>query len=227
MNYFAHGRHYTADPYYLAGTAVPDWLNVVDRKIRVRTRHAEPFLQHADPELVSIAGGVVQHHRDDDWFHRTRAFTELSLQFTVATRDALGPDDGLRCHFLGHILVELLLDAELIDSDPGQLERYYDALQLVDGVKLAAAVSQMSGRSADGLAWLIPRFVDERFLWDYGGDEKLLWRMNQVMRRVRLPQLPDSFMEVLPEARESVRQRRAELLTPDPSPNEPRSVNSP
>ena len=40
MNYFAHGRHFIDQPYLLAGTAVPDWLNVVDRSVRARPARA-------------------------------------------------------------------------------------------------------------------------------------------------------------------------------------------
>ena len=43
MNFFSHGFRYLDQPYLLAGTAVPDWLSYVDRKIRARRRLAEPF----------------------------------------------------------------------------------------------------------------------------------------------------------------------------------------
>ncbi len=214
MNYFAHGRTYTDDPYFLIGTAVPDMLNVVDRNIRVRSDRASAFLAAEDVATAAIAAGIVQHHHDDAWFHRTRAFAELSLNFSVAVRDILGGDDSFRSHFLGHILVEILLDSELIETYPSQLQLYYDALQCVDASKLADAVTFMSGRHAIGMAWLLPRFIDERFLWDYPEDEKLLKRLNQVMRRVRLPLLSEEFLQLLPDARDQVRMRHEELLTP-------------
>ena len=214
MNYFAHGRTYTDDPYFLIGTAVPDMLNVVDRKIRVRSERASAFLAAEDVATAAIAAGIVQHHHDDAWFHRTRAFAELSLNFSVAVRDILGGDDSFRSHFLGHILVEILLDSELIEKYPSQLQLYYDALRCVDPSKLADAVTFMSGRYAIGMAWLLPRFIDERFLWDYPEDEKLLKRLNQVMRRVRLPLLSEEFLQLLPDARDQVRMRHEELLTP-------------
>ena len=214
MNYFAHGRTYTDDPYFLIGTAVPDMLNVVDRKIRVRSERASAFLAAEDVATAAIAAGIVQHHHDDAWFHRTRAFAELSLNFSVAVRDILGGDDSFRSHFLGHILVEILLDSELIEKYPSQLQLYYDALRCVDPSKLADAVTFMSGRHAIGMAWLLPRFIDERFLWDYPEDEKLLKRLNQVMRRVRLPLLSEEFLQLLPDARDQVRMRHEELLTP-------------
>ena len=96
MNYFAHGRFFTDTPYLLAGTAVPDWLNVVDRKIRARSRSAELLLDSSDAITAEVARGIVQHHADDAWFHRTRAFAELTLQLTVEIRDFLGPDDVRR-----------------------------------------------------------------------------------------------------------------------------------
>src|SRR5690606_20414525 len=103
MNYFAHGWRYTNEPYFLAGTATPDWLSVVDRKMRARAKRAALFVDNANPQLAQLARGIVQHHADDDWFHQTPAFTEMSLQFTVAIRDLLSPDDGFRPSFLGHI----------------------------------------------------------------------------------------------------------------------------
>ena len=61
---------------------------------------------------------------------------------------------------------------------------------------------------------LIPRFLAERFLSDYPEDAKLWFRLNQVMRRVKLPELPREFLDILPEARTLVRARRVDLLTP-------------
>ena len=73
--------------------------------------------------MAAVAGGILQHLRDDARFHATRAFAETSLELTVRVRDALGGETGLRPAFLGHLLVELLLDAALIADDPGRLDR--------------------------------------------------------------------------------------------------------
>jgi hypothetical protein len=214
MNYFAHGRNFLADPYFLAGTAVPDWLSVVDRRVRVRAKTAASFAQDPDGCLAAVARGIVRHHRDDDWFHRTQAFAEVSWQLTVLVRDVLSPDDGLRPSFLGHILVELLLDAGLIGDQPQILDDYYHALESVDVLAVSTAVNRMASRSTDQLTWFIPRFSEERFLYDYLDDVKLLFRLNQVMRRVKLPALPDAFLTILPEARQAVGRRQVELLRP-------------
>ena len=133
MNYFAHGRAFVDEPYFLAGTAVPDWLSVVDRRVRARLR-----AWRRSGSTTPIRGwrcwarGIMRHHQDDARFHGTRAFGELSWQFTAAVRAAVGPDDTLRPSFLGHILVELLLDDVLIRREPAVLDRYYEAVGGVD-----------------------------------------------------------------------------------------------
>ena len=91
-----------------------------------------------------------------------------------------------------------------------------DALRALEPDAVAESVTAMATGDAGGLAVLIPRFIEERFLWDYLDDAKLWVRLNQVMRRVKLPLLPEPFCQVLPEARRMVAERSTELLTPTP-----------
>jgi hypothetical protein len=212
MNYLAHGWRFTDDPYCLAGTAAPDWLSVIDRKIRLRSRTAAEFVADADPILAAVARGVVQHHTDDAWFHALPAFNELSLAFAVKIRDALPGDEGFRPSFLGHILVELLLDSALAEENPERLDNYYAALSTLDPSTVEQAINRLATRPADRIASLIPRFLSERFLYDYLDDAKLLTRLNHIMRRVNLPQLPASLLSLLPPLRTRVRERMSELL---------------
>jgi hypothetical protein len=212
MNYFAHGRAYVDNAYFLAGTAVPDWLSVVDRRMRVRSRCVQPFAHQPDGRVAALAAGILQHHRDDLQFHQTRAFAELSLHLTTVIRDVLQPDDGFRPSFLGHILVEILLDAALIAEDPARLDAYYDALGQLDRRIVVDAVNRMATHQSGRLDEFIEKFCTIRFLYDYLHDEKLLWRLNHVMQRVGLPHLPSEFAAILPQARRDVQRRRDELL---------------
>jgi hypothetical protein len=216
MNYFGHGYHYVDDPHFLAGTAVPDWLSVINRRVRARARLAQPCMQDADPVVAAVAAGVVRHHQDDDWFHRTLAFTELSLALTVSTREQLAGDRGFRPSFLGHILVEILLDGLLIEQDIARLDQYYLSMQSLDAAAVSQAVHRMTTGTVPNLPEMIRRFCTERFLYDYLDNAKLLMRLNRVMGRVNLPQLPPSFLAFLPDARRQVSERRDELLT-DPT----------
>jgi len=215
MNYFAHGRPFVADPYFLAGTAVPDWLGVVARKVRVRRPQAERVAGASDPRVAAVARGIVQHHADDAWFHQTTAFAELSSRFCLQIRDAVADDASLGPHFLGHILVELLLDAVLVAEEPARLDAYYLSLAAVDSAVIEAAVAEIAGVPAAGLGELIGRFCSERFLSDYQDDAKLMFRVGQVLRRVGLPPIAAALAGLLPDARRMVAARQAELLPPD------------
>jgi hypothetical protein len=212
VNYFAHALPFLDRPYFVAGTAVPDWLTVADRQVRIRSKYAEAFLNDADPCLAELAAGVLQHLRDDARFHQTRAFAETLLELTVRVRDALGGESGLRPAFLGHLLTELLLDAALIADDPDRLSEYYRVLDRLDPRQIEAAVNRMALRPTRRLAPFIEIFCRERVLWDYLDDGKLVVRLGQVLRRVRLEPLPGNFAALLPAARKLLAEQKGALL---------------
>ena len=214
MNYLAHSLECLDDPYEVAGAAVPDWLGMTQPRLRCRSRHARPWMGHSDSVPAAIARGVVRHHADDDWFHQTGAFGDLSMELARRVRRVTGDDDGMRPSFLGHILLELLLDATIQAAEPAVLDRYYDALGAVDATVVAATVGAMAEVDASQLASIIERFRELRFLYDYADDDRLLFRLNQVMHRVRLPELPPRFTTILPAARMLVASHRDALLAP-------------
>jgi len=212
MNYFAHALPFLDRPYFMAGTGVPDWLTVVDRRVRVRIKHAEPFLHDPDQHTAAVAGGMLQHLRDDARFHNTRAFLETCLELTAQVRDALGAEAGFRPGFLGHLLLEVLLDAALAAEQPAALEQYYQVLEAVDAAVVQRAVNHICPVPTDRLAPMIRQFCRHRILWDYLEDGKLMVRLNQVLRRVQFEPLPAGFGDMLPAARRLVAARRSELL---------------
>ena len=215
MNYFAHGLRFLDRPYFLAGTAIPDWLSVADRRVRMRERLVAPFADASGTPQSEIAAGVLQHLHDDTWFHKTRGFTELSAQVAGFFRSVLGKDDGFRPGFLGHITTELLLDAVLITRNDHQLNRYYDVLNTVDADTIQETVNQMARYQTNRLALVIFAFRREQFLRDYLDARRLLYRLNQVMARLRLPVLPDRIEEVLENGRQVVDNHLDALLPPD------------
>jgi hypothetical protein len=218
MNYFAHALPFLDSPYFAAGTAVPDWLMVADRSARVRSRQAETFVVDPDPATAEVAGGVLQHLRDDRHFHESRAFAETSLELSIQVRRQLGSDDSsFRPGFLGHLLVEVLLDAALLARHPQKLPNYYRALATIDAAVVQQAVNRMAARPTARLAPLIVMFRHERILYDYLEDDRLMVRLNQVMRRIRFEPLPDDFRALLPAARRLVTERCDELLAGTPT----------
>src|SRR5687768_2577748 len=152
MNYLAHSLDCLDDPYHVAGVAIPDWLGLTRPRLRCRSRQAAPFADDGDPTTAAIARGVMQHHADDDWFHQTPAFCDLSLEFARRVRHATGDMAGMRPSFLGHILVELLLDAVLIAESRETVDAYYAALGAIDADRVASLVGQMIDSDASPLA---------------------------------------------------------------------------
>lgn len=215
MNYFAHGLRYLDRPLFLAGTATPDWLSVADRGVRMRQRMVLPFLEDPDPQIVEFAAGVLQHLHDDHWFHKTRGFFEVSGEMAALFREHAGGDDRFRASFLGHIVTELLLDDVLREEYADRLDRYYDVLGGVDPQFIEEAVNRMARGQTRRLALFAGLFVRERFLYDYQHPGRLLFRLNQVMRRVGLSPLPESSTTVLTRGREIVAGRRSDLLPPE------------
>ena len=214
MNFLCHALPYLDQPLLAVSTGIPDWLGVIDRKIRARGKLAAPFLQHDDPELRLVAGGIMRHIEDDRWFHGTQAFVETNLRLAVELRDLLPEDAGFRPTFVGHILIEMLLDALWIRDDRAAADRYYAAIDDISAKTVQRCVNTITGKSTDGLVSVMERFYAARFLYDYLDHDRLLYRLNQVMNRVRLAPLPESVRQWLPQAQKLVESRRLELLMP-------------
>ena len=132
MNFLCHAIPYLdQNPLLAVCTGVPDWLSVVDRKIRARRKLAEQFVDHEDDDLRSVANGVIRHIEDDGWFHTTQAFVETNLTLAVELRDLLPGDSGFRPMFVGHVLIEVFLDSFWIRDNRSIAENYYSTLQSI------------------------------------------------------------------------------------------------
>ncbi len=212
MNYLAHAYRYFENPCLAAGTGIPDWMNVVDRKNRPRKKSAATLIGHEDPTIAAIAKGCVQHHDDDFLFHAGPTFQRLNAELAIECRTEHGIAASHQAGFLGHIIIELLLDAVLCERDPLLLDRYYQTLKDVGSVAIQSATTLICPRPVTSLATLIDRFIEVRFLADYARDDGLLMRLNGVMKRVGLPELPSQIVNWFPSVRYRVRIVADELL---------------
>lgn len=212
MNYFAHAIRFLDRPVFAVATGLPDMLSVIDRKMRLRARRLEPFADASGSFESEVAAGAMQHLEDDRWFHTTRAFVETSAELTNLFRTVLGEEDRMRCPFLGHIVTELQLDVVLMERYPDRLDRYYKLMSEVDSLAVETAVNQMATKTSDRLAWLIARFCDEQFMRCYPVPGRLRFRLNQVMLRVGLDQIPEAIEPLLETSQVIVRGRADDLL---------------
>ncbi|MCA9083249.1 MAG: hypothetical protein KDA81_04295 [Planctomycetaceae bacterium] len=215
MNYLAHGFRFLDNPLFLAGTAVPDWLSVVDRKARARRKLVQPIVSASDCRHTRDLGrGILQHHTDDDAFHRSETFQVLEARLSRRFREIMPDPFDHRPGFLGHIIIELLLDATLAHQNPHLLDQYYAALAQIDAAFVEQTVNQMVTRPTDQLGWFIHRFHEERFLYDYSDDIRLLRRLNQVMKRVHLPEISDDAILIISKSRIDVAAAMNDLIAP-------------
>ena len=84
MNFLSHAIPYLTSsnfdsPLLAVSTGIPDWLTIVDRKIRARGKLAEQHVNSSDAELSDVAQGILLHISDDRWFHGTQAFVETNM----------------------------------------------------------------------------------------------------------------------------------------------------
>ena len=212
MNYLAHGYRFVSTPFFTAGTAVPDWLSVVDRRVRVRRRRLDAELPALSPEAEQMVRGMLQHLDDDDRFHRSETFLTLESELGVRFRRIMPDPYDHRPGFLGHIVCELMLDATLAERQPELTGEYYRALAAVSPGTIQSIVNRVATRRTEDLASFVERFLRSQFLYDYLQDVSLLGRLNQVLRRVTLPGLDERSLPVLRDARILLRQSADDLL---------------
>jgi len=187
---------------------------VADRGVRLRSKRVAPFADGSGAARAEFAAGVLRHLADDDWFHSTPAFHQTTAELAQKFRP-LGEDDGFRAGFLGHIGTELLLDAVLIDRHPGLIDEYYAAFERVDPAEVQGFVSEMAVRSPERLPRFIGLFRSVQFLRCYSDPRRLLTRINQVLDRVCLPNLPERAVAVLEGGYDLVASRADALLPPE------------
>jgi hypothetical protein len=208
VNYLAHGWRRTDRPWLLAGTALPDWLSAADRGARlVRGR-----LSGVEAEKArELAEGVRLHFEDDRAFHDHPAFLETERE-VIAMLRAKAPDPRQHCWFLGHVLVEMLLDGWIVRREPERVDAYYASLASLDFGAVIDAATPWLTRPAVGLREYADAFLRHRYLYGYAEDEGLFHRFERVAWRVGLPRPPGALRACIPPARARVEARAPEML---------------
>jgi hypothetical protein len=179
VNYLAHAWVLgEATPGVVLGAALPDLMGAFDRRAPRLAHDAAAALERAGER--ELARGVRAHHAADVSFHALPAFKEgcAELRGELAK---LGLE-RVRGFFAAHLLLEMLLDAALMEEDPGLAPRFYEAMEKAP---VARAAELCAGADAAEFAVWIGRFTRSRFLLDYASDEKLVHRLEQVLSRAR------------------------------------------
>jgi hypothetical protein len=214
MNCLSHAWKYLDDPWFAAGTCLPDWLGMMERKNKFRRAKVTSFLQwnESTDNSTVLAQGILKHLADDDAFHGSIAFMETSLAVSRWVTEAVPSENINRPAFVGHILVELLLDATIEMDNPGTLDRYYAAMAAISARELEDSVNHLATKPTTQVPTFLQRYLGERFLFDYLRDDRLLVRMNGILHRVGLDPLPMTILPTFAVSRELVWNRRQSLL---------------
>jgi len=220
MNYLSHARDFLDRPWGLVGTALPDWLRVVDRRARI-----PPWRLDGDPggRRGEILRGLRAHYEDDAWFHATPAFREVTGAIARRIRAVHPdrPDRRMRASFYAHLMTEMLLDRHLERTRPGSADRFHEALASLDPAAIADETRALVVLDRDRFERLVTRFRGYRLFDDYADDARLVARLDDVGRRVRQPPLPSGFARTVAFARPLVAARAGELLRGARSPGPP------
>ena len=213
VNYLAHSLPFVFDddpltPWRVAGTSLPDWLRVIDKQARLRPE----VLAHApthDPRYLAMSVGARRHHDDDLRFHADANFDALSRAVAADIRLRF---PGQRASALGHVLVEMLLDAVLLQQHPQLLIRFYQHVDALDDAVVAAYARETTKRPIALAEMFLRRFRSSRFLALYATDEGLCDCLRGVWRRAGIGDLPPDFVDVVSAARASIAPLAASVL---------------
>ncbi len=213
MNCLAHAIRFLDDEWFMIGTGLPDWLGMADRSVRIRPKHIDPIIEAGESDLASLCLGIRQHWEDDDWFHTTAGFHDVTGRIGAMFKERFDSGDNYRSGFVGHIACELLIDGILAAQNPAALDRYYEIVANIDAKDLQNKINSIGAKQTESMILFLDKYSCEQFLRDYLTDEGLLYRLNRVLARVRLESLPPEAVTVVAESRELVRDELDDLLS--------------
>ena len=185
---------------------------MLGRRVRATPDRADAHLGDADPRRAALARGVRRHFDDDARFHTSASFAAASAEVAALLRPLREREPTLRPSFVAHVLVEVVLDAELFGRDPARADRYYALLATLDADAMVPLCAPLATQHPAELSVLVRRFLDARFVADYADDRKLARRLDQVFRRTRQPLLADVLPAAMPPIRAAVARRVDDLL---------------
>ena len=179
MNFLSHDFILPADSTPLArlASALPDLWAVLHRKplplVVLRTLEAS---RHS--EARQLARGVRSHLAADTAFHGHPSFGQR-VAWLAPQLEPLWK--GLRHgHLAAHVLVEMILDAWLIERQPMRVDDYYACFS-PSRIRLAARWSASDKLMENEVISVIERFSNSQFLRDYATPEGLLDRFVRLM----------------------------------------------
>jgi len=206
MNFLSHGLlvRRTESPHVLVGSALPDLAPLADRRLRLTERRLQDLQAVGATELVL---GCRSHRAVDRAFHHSEPFHSARKR-VEATLDIEGmPRAPIPAAMLGHMLVEVGIDAEVLRRYPTFARQTYpDTFDGYDWDGLMRLLRDVCTHPTNALEDLIERFDSGAFLMTYETDEGVIDRMaGMAMRLGRGPMDDDARAWLAPAVAEARR----------------------
>jgi len=173
-------------PYFNFGLLLPDMMSIYKRNWRFSDKKFSCSLTPTESESI---GGVLKHLELDSLFHQSDYFINYTGKIKkMMVSESLNYEKP-RKHFISHILLELIIDKVIIKNNPVILERFFNDLALIEKKEIEALFKDTHTIIAEGFYLFLNKFRQKKFLYKYTEDHALVYVLNKVLERVKLPLL--------------------------------------
>lgn len=173
---------------FIVGSVTPDLMSIYNSGLRIKKSHLNRFQSNLHPEVPeSFVKGLARHFFVDRVFHSSEHFSAETKLISNDLAERFPQYDIQRKFFIGHILLELVLDKILIDSNPGLLEDFYAHFSQADEyIRIQNATAEVSGHDLPKYTSFLKKFYDHKYLRQYKRYEHIAFVLNQILRRVKI-----------------------------------------
>jgi len=180
--------------YFKLGLIFPDIYPHYNQNLR----KAVESHRHLSVEHDYFVQGIKRHHEVDKIFHNSPVFKMLNTAFKEALLNSALPQLHYRTYYLGHILVELLIDKQLIRGEKDLLNQFYTSLDEIDENTLHQYFIHINTveKTSDFFS-NFKRFRENRYLYYLNDNEKLIEALMRMYCRVNPATLTNSEKELL------------------------------
>jgi hypothetical protein len=186
MNYLTHFLidHKKDNPNYNFGLALPDLVNISRRGWRAESQ-SFPVL---NKNVNEIWNGYQQHFAADAQFHNSELFEKHSKRLRKEFEDQGLNQPGIRLFFVGHVLLEMLLDRHIVKTRRGIADMFYDQLNLVIYSDIESFFMAAGDTIPEKFLEFFERFKDSKYLYSYAENEGMFYALNRLLRRTGQPE---------------------------------------
>jgi len=186
MNYLTHYLidHKEGNPNYNFGLALPDLINVSKRGWRAES-HSFPV---ANKNVNEIWEGYQQHFAADAKFHNSELFEKHSKRLRKEFDQQGLNQQGIRLFFVGHVLLEMLLDRHIVKTRRDMADQFYEQLNLVNDSDIESFFEAAGDKIPDTFLEFFGKFKNSRYLYSYAENHGMFYALNRLLRRTGQPE---------------------------------------